>query len=97
MPQDYGDEEDWKEHFDFLLTAFKDERYIRVDNKPIFLIYRSGSITKCEEMLLYWQNLAKQNGLEGIYFVKTLNGFQNPQVKRFDACVEFEPNIHCVS
>ena len=91
ISQDYGDEEDWKEHFDFLLTAFKDDRYIRVDNKPIFLIYRPGSIPKCEEMLLYWQNLAKQNGLEGIYFVKTLNGFQIPQEKGFDACVEFEP------
>lgn len=92
MPQDYGDEKDWKEHFDFLLTAFKDPRYIRVDNKPMFIIYRSGSIPKCQEMLLYWQNLAKQNGLEGIYFVQTLNVFKNPQVTGFDACVEFEPS-----
>jgi hypothetical protein len=90
MPQDYGDEEEWKEHFDFLLTAFKDGRYIRVDNKPLFIIYRSASIPRCEEMVLYWQNLAKQNGLEGIYFVHTLN-FE-PLVNGFDACVEFEPS-----
>lgn len=91
MPQDYGDEKDWKEHFDYLFTAFKDERYIKVDNKPLFLIYRPGSISKCEEMLKYWQNLAKQNGLEGIYFVKTLSGFQIPRIKGFSASVEFEP------
>ncbi|MFE4352498.1 glycosyltransferase WbsX family protein [Peribacillus butanolivorans] len=91
MPQDYGDEEDWKEHFDFLLTAFKDKRYIRVDNKPLFIIYKPGSIPRCEEMLLYWQNLAKQNGLEGIYFVKTLAAFPIPQNEGFDACLEFEP------
>lgn len=92
MPQDYGDEDDWKEHFNFLLTAFKDERYIRVDNKPIFIIYRSGTIPRCEDMLQYWQNLARQNGLEGIYFVQTLNVFNNPNVKGFEACVEFEPS-----
>ncbi|QUG87014.1 glycoside hydrolase family 99-like domain-containing protein [Bacillus nitratireducens] len=90
MPQDYGDEEDWKEHFYFLLTAFKDGRYIRIDNKPLFIIYRASIIPRCEEMLLYWQNLAKQNGLEGIYFVHTLN--IQPYVKGFDACVEFEPS-----
>ncbi|MGG0287660.1 glycoside hydrolase family 99-like domain-containing protein [Peribacillus butanolivorans] len=91
MPQDYGNEEDWKEHFDFLLTAFKDERYIRVDNKPLFIIYRPDSIPRCKEMLLYWSNLAKQYGLEGIYFVATLNGFPIPEVAGFDACLEFEP------
>jgi hypothetical protein len=91
MAQDYGEEADWKEHFDYLLTAFEDERYIRVDNKPLFLIYRPGSIPKCEEMLQYWQNLAKQNGLDGIYFVKTISGFQIPEVKGFSASVEFEP------
>lgn len=91
MAQDYGEEADWKEHFDYLLTAFKDERYIRVDNKPLFLIYRPGSIQKCEEMLQYWQDLAKQNGLDGIYFVKTISGFQIPVVNGFSASVEFEP------
>ncbi|TCZ75254.1 glycosyl transferase [Paenibacillus albiflavus] len=90
MPQDYGDEKDWKEHFDYLLIAFKDERYIRVDNKPLFIIYRPAIIPRCEEMLLYWQNLAKQNGLEGIYFVHTLS--YEPLVKGFDACIEFEPS-----
>lgn len=92
MPQDYGDESDWKEHFDYLLTAFKDERYIKVDNKPMFVIYRPGSITRCAEMLAYWQQLAKQNGLEGIYFVQTLNGFPLPPIAGFDAGVEFEPH-----
>lgn len=91
MPQDYGNEEDWSEHFEFLLTAFKDKRYIRMDNKPLFIIYRPDSIPRCKEMLLYWQNLSKQNGLEGIYFVATLNGFPIPEVSGFDACLEFEP------
>lgn len=89
--QDYGEEADWKEHFEFLLTAFKDKRYIRVENKPLFLIYDPGDIPKCEEMLVYWQKLAGQNGLDGIYIGQTLNRFNNPPLKGFDAHIEFEP------
>ncbi|WP_404332365.1 glycoside hydrolase family 99-like domain-containing protein [Mesobacillus maritimus] len=103
VDQDYGDEEDWKEHFEFLLTAFKDKRYIRVENKPLFVIYRPSGIPKCEQMLDYWQRLAVKNGLEGIYFVQTLNRFSNPDLQGFDARIEFEPGytmnltngIHC--
>ncbi|QUG87016.1 glycoside hydrolase family 99-like domain-containing protein [Bacillus nitratireducens] len=92
MPQDYGDEQDWKLHFDYLLKAFKDERYIRIDNKPVFIIYQPGGIPQCEAMLQYWNQLAIANGLDGIYFVETLNGFPIPNVKGFDASVEFEPH-----
>ncbi|WP_239583040.1 glycoside hydrolase family 99-like domain-containing protein [Bacillus tianshenii] len=93
MPQDYGNEKDWKEHFDYLLKAFKDDRYIRVEDKPLFLIYRPAIIPNCSEMLYFWDNLAKQNGLNGIYFVETLNGFYPlTNIKGFDASVEFEPH-----
>jgi len=91
VDQDYGEIADWKQHFEFLLTAFKDRRYIRVENKPVFLIYRPSDIPNCEEMLEYWQKLAVENGLEGIHFIQTLNRFNNPQLKGFDARVEFEP------
>lgn len=89
--QDYGEEVDWKEHFEFLLTVFTDKRYIRVDNKPLFLIYRPSDIPKCDEMLEYWKKLAVENGLDGIHVVQTLNRFNNPPIKGFDARIEFEP------
>ncbi|MGM0876125.1 MAG: glycosyltransferase WbsX family protein [Bacillota bacterium] len=91
MPQAYGNKKDWKEHFDYLLNAFLDKRYIRINNKPIFLIYRPESIDYCEEMLSYWNQLASKAGLDGIYFIRTLNGFWHREQKGFNACVEFEP------
>lgn len=91
MPQEYGDESDWKEHFEYLLKAFKDRRYIRVDNKPLFAIYRPASIDNCEAMLSYWQQLAKENGLDGIYFVETMNGFEHRNIEGFQASFQFEP------
>ncbi len=92
MPQEYGDEEDWTRHFEFLLEAFRDERYIRVDGKPLFLIYRPADIPRCDEMLLHWRKLASKNGLRGLHLVRTLGGFPVGEPRGFDASMEFEPH-----
>lgn len=78
-------------HFDYLLQAFQDERYIYIDDKPLFIIYRPGHIPDCEKMLNYWNALARENGLKGIYFAETLNSFPLPNINGFDASIQFEP------
>lgn len=92
MPQEYGDKKDWKRHFEYLIPFFKDERYIKENGKPMFVIYKSASIEKCEEMMLYWQMLAKEAGFNGVHFVETLKKWL-PDTRElpFDAKVEFEP------
>lgn len=92
MPQSYGDEADWRQHFDHLLLAFRDPRYIRIEGKPMFLIYRSASIEVCAAMLRVWRELAHQAGLPGLHIVGMLTGFdrdRRPEI--FDAFAEFEP------
>ena len=37
LKQTYGGEDDWKAHLQYLLPFFKDERYIKRDNKPMFV------------------------------------------------------------
>jgi Glycosyltransferase WbsX len=92
MPQSYGDESDWLRHFDCLLEAFRDPRYIRVAGKPMFLIYRSASIQVCEPMLRCWRRLAERAGLPGLHIVGMLTGFdRDPRPHIFDAFAEFEP------
>lgn len=92
MPQEYGGEKEWQEHFDYLLPFFKDERYIKEDNKPMILIYRTENIPNVEAMVDFWQNLAVKNGFNGVYLVETLNSFQkNSCIKSSKALVEFEP------
>jgi lipopolysaccharide biosynthesis protein len=69
IEQKYPGAEDYEKHFYAVLPALKDKRYIKVDGKPLFMIYRPLA---SEEILLFiqtWRNLAKQNGLEGIHFV----------------------------
>lgn len=92
MPQAYSDESDWRRHFEYLLPAFRDPRYIRVDGKPMFLIYRSASIDVCAPMLKLWRELAQQSGLAGLHIVGMLTGFdRDPRPEIFDAFAEFEP------
>lgn len=69
LDQKYGRESDWKEHFDYLLDFFKDERYIRIDDKPIFNIYKPEQISCLEDMLEKWNEWAVEEGLKGIYII----------------------------
>lgn len=67
IKQTYNGEEDYKQHYKYALKAFKDSRYIRVDNKPLFFIYDAMAVP--EDFLSFWQKWAKEDGLDGICFV----------------------------
>lgn len=94
MPQEYGGKKEWKKHFEYLLPFFKDDRYIYKEDKPLFIIYKPIIIPLLNEMLDYWQELAKQNNLNGIYFAyqhPSFHFFENKDDSRFDMAIEFEP------
>lgn len=69
LEQKYGEEREWEEHFNYLLPFFKDDRYITVDSKPVFMIYRPELIECLDEMIAYWRKLAADNGLPGLYIM----------------------------
>lgn len=69
IEQLYPGEPDYREHFKSVLDAFTDERYLKVDNKPIFQIYRPREIPNCRRFTDFWRELALKAGLRGIHFV----------------------------
>jgi hypothetical protein len=69
IEQTYPGKDDYENHFYQLLPAFKDKRYIRVNNKPVFGIFSPFDIPDLEEFIALWNQLAMQNGITGIYFV----------------------------
>ena len=69
LEQDYGEEEIWEEHFSYLLPFFLDDRYIKIDGKPLILIYRTESVPCLRQMLECWRKLALENDFEGIYVI----------------------------
>ena len=75
--QDYGGRKEWEDHFYYLLPFFKDKRYIRIDDKPVFIIYMANSIYCLNEMVECWQKLAISEGLKGVYFISTNRKNQN--------------------
>jgi len=92
MPQEYGGPEEWLQHFNYLKPFFEDPRYIRFDNKPVFVLYRSESFEKCNEWISYWRRLAKETSFKDIHFISTLTSFrQDPRKLDFNAELHFEP------
>ena len=69
VEQRYEGFEDYTKHFYSLLPAFKDSRYLRMENKPMFMIYKPLNFTDVASFIDLWQRLAKENGLDGLYFI----------------------------
>lgn len=85
----------WELHFQYLIQAWTDERHIRIDGKPLFLIYRSSKIQELGNMLDYWKNRAHEYGLPGLYFA-AINQSQPPPPELlpcFDAVMLFQPFV----
>ncbi len=77
IEQTYNGEKDYRNHFDYVLKAFKDKRYIKFDDKPIFLIFDAVHLP--EDFIPLWNKWAKEEGFEnGIYFVATVNAKLKP-------------------
>lgn len=68
IEQTYPGKEDFTNHFNALLAAFKDKRYIKVDGKPVFGVYKPLDIPNFELFKTTWNRLAEKNGLPGFYF-----------------------------
>lgn len=92
IKQEYGREPDWENHFGYLLKFFQDDRYIKIDNKPLVFIYSCQRIEGFEEMTACWRRLACQHGFSGLYIAEFVNSF-NSGMNRYatDVIVEFEP------
>jgi lipopolysaccharide biosynthesis protein len=95
IKQTHAPNEDlWKAHFNFLLPFLKDERAIKINGMPIFLIYQPFIINQINEMLELWNKLAISNGLKGIYFIATKRHdyFPENSLKMFSAIMKFQPS-----
>lgn len=93
MPQEYGDVDEWKDHFYYLLPFFKDGRYIKEKEKPILIIYKIDIISQIDEMLNLWQELAVKEGIPGLYIVSQHSTYaiSNKKNEHINAKILYEP------
>ena len=87
--QTYPGMKDHELHFYKLLEAFSDPRYMTVDDKPIFLIYRPQELPDSVKVIDFWRELALKSGLKGLYLVAVLQSWEyhrwNPCAHGYDA------------
>lgn len=69
IEQTYPGDDDFILHFNTMLPAFKDERYVKVNGKLLFVIYNPLDDPSIKRFMEIWKELAFQNGLSGFYFV----------------------------
>jgi len=69
IAQMHYDRNDYIRHFNYLLPAFRDSRYIKVDGKPLFAVWAPRDIPDAKQFIDLWQQLAKENGFPGIHLV----------------------------
>ncbi|MCE9550660.1 MAG: glycoside hydrolase family 99-like domain-containing protein [Betaproteobacteria bacterium] len=89
IEQTYPGMQDHEAHFDYLLKAFSDPRYIKVDGKPLFMIYFPNEIPEVNRVTDYWRERAIQAGLKGLHLVGVSHRSQkwDPRPHGLDACV----------
>jgi lipopolysaccharide biosynthesis protein len=91
--QRYSEEDD-RAHIRWLLTAARDERYVRVDGRPLFLIYKASLLPEPRRTTDVWREEARRAGVGDLYLCRveserTEHG--DPEPLGFDAAVEFQP------
>lgn len=72
MEQLYPGDKDYIAHFNSVLPAFEDHRYIKVDGKPLFVIYAPKEVPEVSHFIDVWQNEAAKHGFR-IHFVAHTN------------------------
>ncbi|WP_409523318.1 glycoside hydrolase family 99-like domain-containing protein [Nitrincola sp. MINF-07-Sa-05] len=92
MVQHYSDEDDIA-FIQNIARYLQDERYIRIDGKPLLLIYRPNLFPSMKETATRWRDWCRDNGIGEIYLAYP-QSFEcaDPVIYGFDAAIEFPPN-----
>lgn len=92
--QHYSHEDDLN-HIRFLCeNVFSDKRYITIDEKPVFMVYRTELLPDIKETARIWREEARKFGFKDLYLVRVENFVAgiNPLEIGFDAAMEFAPD-----
>lgn len=88
-----ADVDRWRLHFDYLLPFLQDERAIRIDDEPVFIIYRPQNIAEIDDMIGHWRRWATEAGLPGLHlmFQKQYQLPDESCLRSFDSLFQFQP------
>ena len=78
---------------EYIARYLTDRRYIRINGKPLLLVYRPNLLPAARETAGRWRRWCRDNGIGEIFLAYT-QSFEavDPAQYGFDAAVEFPPN-----
>ncbi|MGQ0700354.1 MAG: glycosyltransferase WbsX family protein [Panacagrimonas sp.] len=92
MPQPHSIDQDVSFIHD-VLPLLKDPRYIRVDGKPILIVYRVGLLSDPLHVFEQWRRVCEANDLPGLHICMAETfGASSPFSLGCDSSVEFPPH-----
>lgn len=87
IEQTYPGRDDFTAHFQTILPALTDPRYITVDGRPLFYVYSPRHLPDARRFSDLWRELAVSVGLKGLYLVAEAPESWDPRAHGFDAAV----------
>ena len=96
--QIYSAEDDLR-HIQWLLGAFADPRYLRVDGRPVFLVYKPNDLPEPRRTVERFRTVSQRAGMPDPYLVG-VNAHRRTVDCRgigFDATMDFEPQLAVLS
>lgn len=81
--------DDARAFIQYVIPFFKDERYIKIEGRPVLFVYRPSSMEHVDDYMAIWRQECESNGLKAPYVVATLTrGATLPQDYGMEAAVE---------
>ncbi|MBZ0072511.1 MAG: glycoside hydrolase family 99-like domain-containing protein [Burkholderiaceae bacterium] len=78
---------------DYINVYFCDDRYIKIDGKPVLIVYHPTIIPQILRIQQLWREHAESLGWPGLYLVAAQTfGHKDPHDFGFDAAVQFPPH-----
>lgn len=94
LAQNYSEQDD-REHMRYVTQAMRDERYIRIDGEPLFMVHRVALLPNPARTAEIWREEARNAGVGEIFlaYSESMERIaETPQQIGFDAAVEFAPD-----
>ena len=94
IKQDYSLEDDLS-HIRYLSGIFRDRRYIKIDDKPLFVVYRASNLPDPIKTTSLWREEAQKIGIGELFLCRVerfVEDMKDPRPLGFDAAIEFQPD-----
>lgn len=92
LQQSYQEEDD-EALIDDLARHFRDDRYIRLNGRPLWFIYRPGHVPDCQNRVSRWRKIfAQRHGETPLIFMARAFGDKDPSAFGLDGAIEFPPH-----